>query len=420
MDEQSLLTTDKAANWQLKALTEALDNLTLPVSDSLSVGRGSDNDVVLGSKEVSRNHALLSVLDGQLYVKDLTSSNGTFVNNERIESNQSTLLKLNDTLGFASFDFTVLQSEIVADTGVASNISTAPVTGANATTNTQTDIEALSAGIKNDITTDPVSDSSPSTSAKPAIVEETVIEEAVVDDVVLDEIVLDEIVLEQDVATEDRAESASLTSNKTEQPVVKKTIIKDVLASGDSANDMVNSENPVDDNLLNNSAPAMPVAAALATEPTPSTPTEQQTVISNKIPKQPLVKELPTKESVSPEPLTTAPVTDEPLMHDRASHQESVVSPEHDKTTTTALQEEADPDVLRAKQAATSQFSGTANLGAGRDLGTEGNNAMDQAIDNPANAEHPDKKPSGSWFIWVFIALIIIGIALWLFNMGGV
>ncbi len=418
MDEQSLLTTDKAANWQLKALTEALDNLTLTVSDSLSVGRGSDNDVVLGSKEVSRNHALLSVLEGQLYVKDLTSSNGTFVNNERIESNQSTLLKLNDTLGFASFDFTVLQPETMADTGVTNNVSTAPVTGA--TTDTQTDIEALSAGVKNDITTDPVADSSPSTSAEPAIVEKTVIEEAVVDDVVLDEIVLDEIVLEQEVATEDSAESASLISNETEQPIVKETIIKDVLASGDPVNDMVNSENPVDDNVLNSSAPAMPVAAALATEPTPSMSTEKQTVMSNKIPTQPLVKELSTKESVSPEPLTTAPVTDEPLMHDRASHQESVVNSEHDKTTTTALQEEADPDVLRAKQAATSQFSGTANLGTGRDLGTEGNNAMDQAIDNPANAGHPDKKPSGSWFIWVFIALIIIGIALWLFNMGGV
>ena len=107
------------------------------------------------------------------------------------------------------------------------------------------------------------------------------------------------------------------------------------------------------------------------------------------------------------------------MQQERASHQESVVSPEHDKTTTTALQEEADPDVLRAKQAATGQFSGTANLGAGRDLGTEGNNAMDQALTNTANVGQADKKPSGSWFIWVFIVLIIIGLALWLFNMGG-
>lgn len=78
--------------------------------------------------------------------------------------------------------------------------------------------------------------------------------------------------------------------------------------------------------------------------------------------------------------------------------------------TKTELQEEADPEVLRAKQAATAQFSGTANLGQGHDLGTTGNNAMDQAVDNPATTEQVEKKPSGGWFIWVFIALIIIGV----------
>ncbi|MDN5565873.1 MAG: FHA domain-containing protein [Psychrobacter sp.] len=406
--------TDKQASWQLNALTEALDNLTLTVSDSLSVGRGSDNDVVLGSKEVSRNHALLSVLNGQLYVKDLTSSNGTFVNNERIVSNQSTLLKLNDTLGFASFTFKVLQPDVIADTNVdasiANDITTAPVTDADididTSINTQTEVAALSAGVESDITTDSLSDISSST----------------------------------------LAESPILTSEEAEPPVVKKTIIEDILKSSDSVNndindkvsDAIGDESLVSDSIGNNSAAAMPIAAALATESTPSTSTpstvietvaDKEAAISNEIPTQPLVEELPTKEPVSTEsvvnepvvsePLTAAPVTDEPLMHNKASHQQSVVSPEHDKTTTTELQEEADPDVLRAKQAATSQFSGTANLGAGRDLGTEGNNAMDQAIDNPANAEHPDKKPSGGWFIWVFLAIIIVAIAMWLFNMGG-
>lgn len=401
LSELDVDNTDKQASWQLNALTEALGDLKVTVSDSLSIGRGSDNDVVLGSKEVSRNHALLSVLNGQLYVKDLTSSNGTFVNNERIESNQSKLLELNDTLGFASFNFTVLQPDVITDadididididTSVANDITAAPVTDADASIDTQSEIEALSAGVESDITTDPASDFSPNTSADP-------VAELVQNDV------------------------SELVSNEAEPPVVKKTIIEDVLQSSDA----INNESSVSDSTNNNIAAAMPIAAALATESTTSKPStvtetvaEKETATSNEIPTQPLVEELPTKEPVSPEPLTTAPVTDEPLMHNNASHQESVVSPEHDKTTTTELQEEADPDVLRAKQAATSQFSGTANLGAGRDLGTEGNNAMDQAIDNPANAGHPDKKPSGGWFIWVFLAIVIIAIAMWLFNMGG-
>ena len=119
------------------------------------------------------------------------------------------------------------------------------------------------------------------------------------------------------------------------------------------------------------------------------------------------------KAAVSETFSETSPVSEAPVI-------EAAIEPEHDKTTKTALQEEADPDVLRAKQAATSQFSGTANLGQSRDLGTTGNNAMDQALDNPANTGSVEKKPSGSWFIWVFVAIIIIGLALWLFNTGMV
>ena len=110
----------------------------------------------------------------------------------------------------------------------------------------------------------------------------------------------------------------------------------------------------------------------------------------------------------SQETLNNELTANEPVAKQPVAHQEPEVAPEHDKTTKTTLQEEADPDVLRAKQAATAQFSGTANLGQARDLGTEGNNAMDQAIDNPANAGYVEKKPSGSWFIWVFIVILII------------
>ena len=131
--------TAKTNTWQLNALTEALGDLTLTVSDSLSVGRGSDSDVVLGSKQVSRNHAVLSVLDGQLYVKDLDSSNGTFINDRRITGNESNVLQANDTLGFASFVFQVQASATSEE-----STTLAPATeeeGITATT-TETEITA--------------------------------------------------------------------------------------------------------------------------------------------------------------------------------------------------------------------------------------------------------------------------------------
>ncbi len=409
---------NQKTSWQLNALTQALGDLTLTVSDSLSIGRGTDNDVVLGSKEVSRNHALLSVLNDELYVKDLASSNGTFVNDERIESNNSTLLQANDTLSFASFSFAVRALEasetVETDTATATNINN----GHDVNSEAQQDIEVLSTGT--------ASDNAASTETSPAapVVEEKVLASASLQDSDLE----NSPVISEDV----NAQNAS-----DQRPVVKTTIIDEILTASDS----VISDSAVDDkvlmndtaNIISNQAAPMPIAAAMPTEPTTSMPSaaiNQETVMSSEIPKQPLAEELPVQETTASESiardtlanesLSGAPVTDEPLMHRQASHDESVVSPEHDKTTTTELQEEADPDVLRAKQAATSQFSGTANLGGGRDLGTTGNNAMDQALDNPATAGHADKKPSGGWFIWVFIALIIIGIALWLFNSGAV
>lgn len=141
-----------------------------------------------------------------------------------------------------------------------------------------------------------------------------------------------------------------------------------------------------------------------------------KTSVEESIIEEPVNEETIMKEPVAKEPVVEEPLAKEPVVAAPVAERQS---PEHDKTTTTPLQEEADPEVLRAKQAATAQFSGTANLGQSRDVGTAGNNAMDQAVNNPANTAANEKKASGGWFIWVFIALIIIGIALWLFNMGG-
>ena len=361
------------ATWQLNALTEALGDLTLTVSDSLSVGRGSDNDVVLGSKQVSRNHAVLSVLNGELYVKDLESSNGTFINEQRIEANKSTNLAANDTLGFASFSFQV--SAPVAAT--LANEKAAPLV-------TDTDEPALSASA------DMVGELAPA-AAEP-VIEEPVVKETKIEEFlpVADtpaepvEIVEAEPVIEETVVEEATIEQAMGT-----EPVVKETGIDEVLSATDNSSEPI----PVE---------AAPIeTAAVVTEPT----------------KQAETKPTETIEAAT-EAVTSAPVVEEPIQTAARQAPEEADAAKHDKTTKTALQEEADPDVLRAKQAATSQFSGTANLGQPRDLGTAGNNAMDQAINNPANAGQVEKKPSGGWFIWVFVAVLIIGLALWLFNMG--
>ncbi|PKG36864.1 FHA domain-containing protein [Psychrobacter sp. Sarcosine-3u-12] len=371
-----------ADTWRLNALTAALGDLTLTVSDSLSVGRGSDNDVVLGSKEVSRNHAVLSVLNGKLYVKDLDSSNGTFINEQRIDGNKSKHLEANDTLGFASFAFTVTPVTVAVDEAVEQPVFAEELmVERESTVDTDADKPEM-------VIDAPDVNSEPTAEVKP------VVKETMVTDVLPSANDSDTTPVQQADITESKIDK----TNEADAPVVKETIIEEVLAAKDTVD--------------TTSVQAAPVAAAALDEQTPTT--EQENVVH---------KEVVPKETITETPVTEEPVATEnekALVEQPAVEQQSLDNADHDKTTKTELQEEADPDVLRAKQAATAQFSGTANLGQAHDLGTEGNNAMDQAVDNPANAGYVEKKPSGGWFIWVFAVILIIGLALWLFNMGGI
>lgn len=373
IDNMNAATTN---TWQLNALTEALGDLTLTVTDSLSVGRGSDNDLVLGSKQISRNHAQLSVLNGQLYVKDLESSNGTFINDERIAANESKQLSAEDTLGFASFIFqvskpvaaTVIHEQAVAD--------------------------------KPTLMLSPDTEIAPIVEAEP-VVKETIIEEILPVENSLEAMPIAAVQAEQIVS-----------AAQTDEPVIKETGITDILAAADKAEPVLSEVeySPTETSSVPIVAAEPEVIESISTETTSTPSAHQESLLE-----QPVLADEPLlhKDAVSETLSETSPVSEAPVI-------EAAIEPEHDKTTKTALQEEADPDVLRAKQAATSQFSGTANLGQSRDLGTTGNNAMDQALNNPATTGTVEKKPSGSWFIWVFVAIIIIGLALWLFNTGMV
>ena len=50
----------------------------------LTIGRASDNDLVVAHPSVSAHHAELHFDGEQFLLRDLSSSNGTFVNGERI------------------------------------------------------------------------------------------------------------------------------------------------------------------------------------------------------------------------------------------------------------------------------------------------------------------------------------------------
>lgn len=52
--------------------------------DQLTIGRDSGNEIVINDAEVSRRHARLTFQGGKYVLEDLGSTNGTFVNGQRL------------------------------------------------------------------------------------------------------------------------------------------------------------------------------------------------------------------------------------------------------------------------------------------------------------------------------------------------
>ncbi len=87
------------------------------------VGRDSSCDIVLGFGYPSREHAQFIQSGGQLLLKDLGSTNGTFVNNQRIY--KATAVRSGDVIKFGAAGF-YLHSDHLGDATVIANKSSAP------------------------------------------------------------------------------------------------------------------------------------------------------------------------------------------------------------------------------------------------------------------------------------------------------
>lgn len=72
-----LIITSKGSAPQFQRLDKAM----------LTIGREASNDIALNNKAISRQHAQLEQRDGQWYVTDLASTNGTFLAKEQLAAN---------------------------------------------------------------------------------------------------------------------------------------------------------------------------------------------------------------------------------------------------------------------------------------------------------------------------------------------
>lgn len=92
--------------WKIQAISGEFTGQEISIDRDMLVGRHQSADLVLQSAEISRKHAAFLLKEQALYVQDLNSSNGSFVNDLRIAD--ETLLKEGDIVQFASLKFSVL------------------------------------------------------------------------------------------------------------------------------------------------------------------------------------------------------------------------------------------------------------------------------------------------------------------------
>lgn len=83
----------KSLNW------ESIKSI-LQQKQKVIIGRDSDCDIVINDPYISRKHLEISILDGTIFVEDLNSTNGTYLNDRRIHKKHK--LQAGDGLAFGN------------------------------------------------------------------------------------------------------------------------------------------------------------------------------------------------------------------------------------------------------------------------------------------------------------------------------
>ena len=73
----------------------------------ITIGRDSDNDVVVDNKLASRHHAMIQKIKDAYFIKDVGSTNGTFINNVRIPNEKYVKLNPGDKITIGNMSLVV-------------------------------------------------------------------------------------------------------------------------------------------------------------------------------------------------------------------------------------------------------------------------------------------------------------------------
>lgn len=109
------------AQYQFVMRSGPTPGVTFPLEgEQLTIGRDSTNGVAINDSEVSRKHARLMFQGGKYVLEDLGSTNGTFVNGQRLAG--PVVLKAGDVVSLGE-QIVLMYDAIAADVGATVAVS---------------------------------------------------------------------------------------------------------------------------------------------------------------------------------------------------------------------------------------------------------------------------------------------------------
>jgi len=96
----------------LKSLLNPQDVISITQNDTISIGRSSTNNIVIENNSISNQHCLLYTKNNQLYISDLDSTNGTYIDGNKLTPNTQYPLNINQILilGIEGVQYKVTQN----------------------------------------------------------------------------------------------------------------------------------------------------------------------------------------------------------------------------------------------------------------------------------------------------------------------
>jgi len=107
-------------DWSIILNRKIIRQFPINEGDCLAIGRGNEADIILDNNAISRRHIALRLDEDCLFVTDLKSTNGTYVNGKRID--KETAITPGDSVEFGKFQL-VATSHIDEDVDLSNSFS---------------------------------------------------------------------------------------------------------------------------------------------------------------------------------------------------------------------------------------------------------------------------------------------------------